>query len=165
MIYPIDQMIDDLIVSSLDPETGELILSDEELEAKINDLHMSFDEKIDQLASEVKNLKAEAADIRDEKMKLAARQARVEKQMERTKRFLAYLLRGERFKNGRHNISYRKSEELVLDENFIPWAEANAPGLLRIEPEPRKADIKAALKNGLVFDYAHLEEKINIQVK
>lgn len=165
MIYPIDQMIDDLIVSSLDPETGELILSDEELEAKINDLHMSFDEKIDQLASEVKNLKAEAADIRDEKMKLAARQARVEKQMERTKRFLAYLLRGERFKNGRHNISYRKSEELVLDENFIPWAEANAPGLLRIEPEPRKADIKAALKNGLVFDYAHLEEKSNIQVK
>ena len=82
------------------------------------------------------------------------------------KRLLFWLLQGEKWKNARHTISYRKSAELVLDDDFIPWAEVNAPGLLRFkEPEPMKDEIKMAIKNGTFFDHAHLEEKTNIQIK
>lgn len=167
MIYPINEMIDRLLAEAVDEDTGELLFTDEELEEKIEALQMSFDDKIDSLACAVKNLKAEASDIREEKMKLAKRQSSVEKELERTKRFLAYLLKGDKFKNGRHSISYRKSVEVVVEEDeFINWAQNNAPELLiSREPDPDKKAIKAAIESGTEIRYASLRENNNIQVR
>lgn len=167
MIYPINEMIDRLLAEAVDEETGELLFTDEELEEKIEALQMNFDDKIDSLACAVKNLKAEVSDIREEKLKLAKRQANVEKELERTKRFLAYLLKGDKFKNGRHSISYRKSVEVVIDnDSFLTWAEQNAPELLiQREPDPDKRAIKAAIEEGTLVRYASLRENNNIQVR
>ena len=168
MIYRLDDQIAQALESAYDPFTGELLegVTEEELFNLIQTVTEDFENLIDNIICEVKNLKAEAADIKEEKMKLQERQSKVEKRYERTKRLLAYLLNGERFKNGRHSISYRKSTELVLDDNFIPWAEINAPGLLNWkDPEPAKNEIRNAIKEGTYFEFAHLEEKTNIQIK
>lgn len=166
MIYQLlDERITQALNDAYDPETGELLIPEEELFAKIRDIEEDHDRLLDTIASEMKNLYAEAAAVKGEKMALADRQSRLEKKAERLKRLLAWLLQGETWKNARHAISYRKSAELVIDDGFVEWAEAFAPGLLRITEEPRKDEIKRAIKEGKYFDLAHIEEKQNIQVK
>lgn len=165
MIYRLDEQIEQALENAYDPETGELLIPEEEMFAQIEKITADFELLIDNIASDVKNLKAEAADVKDEKMKLAKRQSQLEARAERAKRLLAYLLKGEKWKNGRHSISYRRSDELVVDDGFVEWAYSNEPGLLKIEPEVRKTDVKNAIKNGQVFEFAHIEQKNNIQVK
>lgn len=165
MIYRLDERIQQALDSAYDPETGELLLDEDKLFYQIEGIQADFETLIDSIASDVKNLKAEAADVRDEKQKLAKRQSQLEARAERAKRLLAYLLQGEKFRNGRHNVSYRKSEELVVDDEFIEWAAVNAPSLLKVEPEVRKLDVKNAIKSGTVFEFAHIEQKNNIQVR
>lgn len=165
-LYPINQSIEDLIASSIDEETGELTLSDEEMAAEMARLQMEFDEGITELRNEFINLSAYAEALKNEKQSLARRQRIAEAQAERTKRFLAYLLKGEKYQNGTVSISYRKSQEVVCDDEFVEWAAVYAPGLLSFKaPEPRKADIKAAMKRGQAFEHCHLETRNNIQVK
>lgn len=165
MIYRLDEQIERAIASAYDPDTGELLISEEEMFQQIENIKADFDTLIDSIASDVKNLKAEAADVKDEKMRLAKRQMHLEARAERAKRLLAYLLHGEKWKNGRHNVTYRKSEELVIDDDFVEWASLNAPGLLKLEPEVRKTDVRNAIKRGTVFEFAHIEQKNNIQIK
>ena len=165
MIYRLDEQIERAIASAYDHDTGELLISEEEMFQQIENIKADFDTLIDSIASDVKNLKAEAADVKDEKMRLAKRQMHLEARAERAKRLLAYLLHGEKWKNGRHNVTYRKSEELVIDDDFVEWASLNAPGLLKLEPEVRKTDVRNAIKRGTVFEFAHIEQKNNIQIK
>lgn len=166
MIYPISESIERLLASAVDEETGELKFSDEELEAKIEELQMSFDEKVDSLCCAAKNAKAMAADIREEKMKLQKRQKSEENASERARRFLAYLLKGEKFKNARHNLFYLISQELVIDdkEQLIAWAKINAPGFLN-EPTLREADIKQALKNGSDIPFVHIQNNRTVVIR
>lgn len=165
MIYRLDEQIQNALDNAYDPETGELLIPEEEMFAQIEKITEDFDTLIDNIASDAKNLKAEAADVREEKRKLAERQSRLEAKAERAKRLLAYLLHGEKWKNGRHSISYRKSEEVVCDDDFIQWASVNRPEFLKIEPEVRKTDLKNAMKNGETFEFARIEQKNNIQVR
>lgn len=166
MIYQLlNERIEKALEEAYDPETGELLIPEEELFGQIREIEADQDEKIDAIACEMKNLFAEAEGIKAEKLKLGERQSRLEKRAERLKRLLAWLLQGETWKNARHAISYRKSTELVIDDGFVEWAEAFAPGLLRITEEPRKDEIKRAIKEGKFFDLAHIIEKNNIQIK
>ena len=168
MIYRLDDMIEQALESFYDPETGELLegITDADMAKTIADLAADFDLKIDSIASEIKNLKAEAMDIREEKMKLAKRQMTVEKRMERTKRLLAYLLAGEKWKNGKHNISYRKSDRLIVEDekDLLEWCKINGRGFLK-EPEMLLGDIKLAIRKGDVIPFAHIEDQNNIQIR
>lgn len=135
------------------------------MQQELEEAQINFDTMIHSLRNEVINKASDAAALKAEKLKLSRRQQIAENASERAKRFLAYLLKGEKYDDGVCKISYRKSENVVIDDDFVEWASVNAPGLLKVEPEPRKADIKAAIKRGTMFDHAHLEIKNNIQVK
>ena len=167
MIYTLDEKISQWLENCYDPDTGELLegITEEEMFAEIQKIEEDHERLLDAIAADVKNLAAEAAAVKAEKLALADRQKKTENRMERAKRLLAYLTQGQPWKNARHAISYRKSAELVIDDGFVEWAEAFAPGLLRITEEPRKDEIKRAIKEGKYFDLAHLIEKNNIQVK
>lgn len=166
MIYPISDAIERLLAEAVDEETGEVLLSDEELQQKLDQLHLDFDSKVIELRNEFINRTAEAEALKAERQKLAKRQKAAESSADRARRFLAYLLKGERFQQGAVKISYRKSEEVVCDDEFIEWAAVHAPDFLSYkEPEPRKADLKAAIKRGEVFEHVQLETKNNIQVR
>ena len=46
MIYPKDEMIERLLSEAVDQETGEMLLTEEELAEQISALEMAFDDKI-----------------------------------------------------------------------------------------------------------------------
>ena len=170
MIYPINEALERLMESFVDEETGEITATEEEMNAAIDQLQMEFDDKIVELRNQYINLQAEADAIKAEKMKLADRQKKAEEKAERTKRLLAYLLKGEKFQKDAVRISYRKSDEVKFDnddqEKFVLWADKNFPSLLKYSaPVPKKDDIKKAIKAGMEVDFAHIESKNNILVK
>lgn len=166
MIYQLlDERITQALNDAYDPETGELLIPEEELFKKITQAEVDYDATVDTVASEIKNLRAEEAGVKGEKMSLADRQARIRRRIDWLERLEAWLVRGEKWSNSRHVISFRKSAVLVLDDQFTEWAEREAPGLLKVTVEPKKDEIKQAIKAGKFFEYAHIEEKQNIQVK
>lgn len=170
MIYPLDQQIENLMYTFMDEETGELKCTEEEMTEAIAQLEMDFDKKILGLRNSfletelaAKMVGAEAKALRDEAANVQKRANSLQNKADRIKRFIAFLLKGEKFEKDGAKITYRKSEECVIDDRFVEWAKAMAPDLLKTEP--KKADIKAALKNGTELEYAHIEEKRSIQIK
>lgn len=157
-IYEIDEQISKLL-EKIDPETGELLIDEEALEA----LQMERDRKVENIALAIKNISAESEALGNEIKNLSARKKTADNKVKSLKDFLARVLQGDKFKTARVAISYRKSDECVIDDRFVEWAKAMAPELLKTEP--KKADIKAALKNGTELEYAHIEERSNIQIK
>lgn len=161
-IYEINKEIEELIATSIDEETGELILNTDRLEA----LQMERDAKIENLALAFKNLTAEAKAIKTEEENLAARRKSVEKAAERAKSYLEFVLNGETFKSAKAIVSYRRSESVQLDDEFIGWAKEHWAELLRQkEPEADKTAIKAQLKAGAQIEHAQLVTNTSMQIK
>lgn len=158
---PLEEQIDaenaDVALPYLDSEA--LLLEN------IERLQLDYGKLIRNLRNDYFNRKAEADALKAEKQRLAKRQATAERAADRAGRFLAYLTKGEKYEDADVKISYRKSEVVELDDDFIEWAMTSAPGLVKITPEPRKADIKRLLKNGENIEHAHLETRQNIQIK
>lgn len=139
--------------------------SEKMLMEKLEQLQLDYAKLIRNLRNEYINRKAEAEAMKAEKQRIAKRQSTAEKAADRAARFLAYLTKGEKYEDEVVKISYRKSETVETDEEFCDWAIRNAPGLVKITPEPRKADIKKLLKGGTLIEHCTLVEKKNIQIK
>ena len=141
----------------VDPETGEIDL--ERLEA----LDEERNEKISNLACWAKELKAQAEAIKAEKMAMAKRQTVTENQYERVKYYIQGALEGEKFKDARSSISYRKSTSVEIDEsldlNILP------DSLKKVTVEPNKTAIKEAIEAGLDIEGCRLVTKTNIQIR
>ena len=165
-IYPINEQLEMLIASFVDPETGEVTASEEEMQAAIEQAQMDFDDKIVDLRNEYINRMTEAAAFQKEKLRLADEQKRAERSAERVKRWIAYLLKGEKFQKDYVKIRYIRSEEVNVDDGFVAWAKENFPSLLsQKDPEPNKTEIKKAIKAGLELEHASINQKKNIQIK
>lgn len=150
--------IDALIESCIDAETGEII--DEEM---LTALNMERDKKISNVACWIKNLKAEAEALKTEKQNLDKRQKACENKAESLKRWLEFALAGEKFKDSRVSISYRKSESVTFTDNFNF---ANLPdSMKKITIEPKKTEIKDYLKSGATIEGCSIVENNNIQIR
>lgn len=149
--------IEGAIMSLVDEETGE-VADYEALEA----LEMERDKKISNLGCFIKNLRAEAAAIKAEKMALAARQQAVENHVDRLEEYLLRYLNGTKYEDGRVKISFRKSESVEIDEGAIDELPAR---FIKVERSVMKTPLKDALKGGQTFDGCRLVTKQNIQIK
>ena len=135
--------IDNEIMNCVDMETGEVIDTD-----KLNDLQMERDAKIENVALWIKELKAEAEAIKNEKQTLAERQRVAENKAESLKNWLAYALNGEKFKTAKCSILYRNSESVEVTEEGLEALMRDHEDLLTYKtPEPNKKAIKEAIKN------------------
>lgn len=160
-IYDIDQAIADLL--AVDEETGEVTLLDAEA---FEALQMERERKAENLALACKNLTAEAAAIKAEEANLKKRRETVEAQAKRAIEYLAYVLNGEPFKTPKVAVSYRKTQSVKLDPEFMEWAKKNAPGMLREkEPEADKTAIKQAIKDGITVPHAEIVTNISMLIK
>ena len=171
MIYPLNKQIEELMLSSVDEETGEMMLSEEEIAEQIKQLEIDFDEKIKALRNSYMSSKmnakivaAEASALYELQQAASKRAKAIENKAERTKRFIAYLLDGEKYDKDGVRVSYTTRQSVEYDDDFIDWATHNAPGLLN-EPTIRKRDVENALKAGNVIPCAHLETKKYINIK
>lgn len=153
-LYEIDKRIVDLI----DDETGEII--DSNLNT-FDELMMERNNKIENVALWIKNLRADAEAYKAEAQAFVDRKKAAERKIESLTRLLEITLRGRKFKTERVQIGYRKSDSVQIDKD------AKLPDeYLRFrEPEPDKAALKKALKDGVEIKGAWLEEKLNMQVK
>ena len=140
-IYEIDQAI----MECVDLETGEIIDTEQ-----LDKLQMERDAKLENVACWIKDLKAEAEALKNEKQALAERQRVAENKAESLKKWLAYTLQGEKFKTPKCAISFRKSEAVeVTDEGLNNLMKEHDELLTYKAPEPNKTAIKQAIKDGL----------------
>lgn len=148
--------IDNAILDCLDTETGEIL----DVE-RLAELQIAREDKIKSVGEWYLNLLAEAEALKKEKEKFANRQKVAENKAESLKKWLDYALQGERFKTTTVQITYRKSEQVVIedvykvDERFLKYS----------EPTADKVEIKKALKQGEEIFGVRLETKSNISIK
>ena len=148
--------INEQILSCVDMETGEVVDID-----KLQELQLTFDEKVEGIACWIKNLLSEAKAIKEEKDNLAARQKVCENKAESLKKYLFGALGGRKFKTPKVSISYRRSEAVdVLDINKL-----DDDYLKFEEPTVDKTKVKQALKAGVKLQGVQLVENQNIQIR
>lgn len=160
-LYEIDQEILDCV----DEETGE-ILDVEKLDA----LQMEREAKLEGVALWVKDMKAEAAAVKEEADKLTARRKALENRMESVKAWLLQALNGEKLKTPRCNVYQTHSQKVVIDDEkaLVDMFMASPFGekFLRMkDPEIDKTALKDSMKQGYEYEFAHLEETESVVIK
>lgn len=155
-LYEIDAEIEQCIL--IDEETGEVIGIDAE---RADKLQMIRDDKIKNLALYYKNLMAEVNAYKSEKDYFAKRERVAKNKAESIKKFLNEFLAGEKFESPKVNITYRKSESVVIDD----ITKVDKQYLKYTEPAVDKVEAKKAIKSGVLLDGLHIEENQNIQIK
>ena len=160
-LYEINQDILDCI----DDETGE-ILDVEKLDA----LQMEREAKLEGVALWVKDLKAEAAAVKEEADKLTARKKALDNKIEGLKNWLLFALGGEKLKTPRCNVYQTHSTRVSVEDepkliSFLQTLEEPEKFLRFKEPELKKDDIKKALKEGTIIPGASLEETESVVIK
>ena len=160
-LYDIDQDI----LDCLDMETGEII----DVE-KLSSLQMERDRKLEGVALWIKDMKAEAAAVKEEADKLTARKKALENKMESLKAWLLIALEGGKLKTPRCNVYHTHSQRVtVADEpkliSFLQTLEEPEKFLRFKDPELKKDEIKKALKDGTIIPGAELEETESVVIK
>lgn len=151
-LYEIDKAIERLVNS----ETGEII--DFEM---FENLQMSKEQKIENIALWIKNLLSDADELKKEKDAFAEREKSAKNKAESLKRYLSSILCGQAFKTVKANITFRKSESVsVTDIYAVPdkWYK-------EVIPDVDAMRAKKAIKAGEVIPGIEIVEKQNIQIK
>lgn len=147
----------------IDFETGEID------ETALDELKMSFDEKVRNLACFIINLTATSNAIKEQEKNLKARREKKDKQIERLKRYISKCLQMANVSTREYAevaVSLRKSTAIELEDGFVEWAKEHGRDFLRYpEPTADKTAIKKALDSGIPCDMAHEVERQNLQIK
>lgn len=154
-LYEINAAIMDCM-QEVDEETGELLNVE-----MLDSLLLAKDEKIENIACWIKNLKADAEALKAEKDAFAKRQKAAENKVEQLKQYLRNVLEGEKFSSDKAAISFRKSEVVEIDD----WTKLDKDYLKYKDPDVDKSAVKKALKSGCILNGVRLVEKQNIQIK
>lgn len=141
----------------IDEDTGEILNID-----ALDALQMAREQKIENVGLFIKNLEAEADAVENQEKIFADRKKRIRKKIEGLKGFLGYALDGKPFKTDRVVMSFRKSESvLVKDDYLVPDEYCN----ISVVRKPDKKVLKDALKHGKEIMGVELIEKQNVQIK
>lgn len=139
-------------------ETGEVIDI-----AAIEKLEMARDEKIENIALWIKDLKADAEALKKEKQSFASRQAAAEAKAESLKNYLKFILEGKKFKTLKVSISYRNNTSVKYDQEHL--LDIPAKFLDYGEPTVKKSLVKEKLNAGEEVAYCRLETSSSMIIK
>jgi len=156
-LYEISAAIENAFMDCIDPETGEIVGDT----SALDDLQIQREEKIENIALFIKNLKAEAEAIQNEERKLKSRRQACENHADWLKKYLANNLQGEKFKSARVSISWRKSQAVEVEDVWKLPAEY----IRMADPEPKKTEIKEALKQGIEIPGAELVDNLSMTIR
>lgn len=151
-LFEIDRSITDCI----DIETGEIVDID-----RLHGLEMERDRKIRNIACWIKNLRADAQALKEQKDIFAARQKVAENKAERLKEYLTEYLDGKSIKDTEYSISFRATKSAnILNEEAVP-EKYKVPQPAKVS----KADVLLDLKNGIEVPGAELKEGYAMTLK
>lgn len=148
----------------IDEETGEILnVSD------LDDLNEQFEEKAEGIGCYIKNLLADVDKFKKEEEQLSKRRRAIENKALRLKNYLSSMLQAmgrDKISTPKVALSFRKSNKLELDNEFIEWAKQNRDDLLKYaEPTADKERIKQELKDGGVVKGAFFTTNNNLIIK
>lgn len=155
-IYQIRAEIE-AFAAEVDEETGEFLNAD-----AWDRLNMAFDEKVENTACYIKNLRADISALKAEEDALKARRQRAEKKVAQLEKLLLDNMDGQKFETARCVVSFRPSTSVeIVDETLLP------EHLLTIKTTsaPNKPAITKLLKEGQEVIGCTLVQKRNISVK
>ena len=156
-IYEIDQAI----MECVDLETGEIIDTEQ-----LDKLQMERDTKLENVACWIKDLKAEAEALKNEKQALAERQKVAENKMKSLKKYLAYALDGKKFSTAKCAVSFKNTESVEITPEGLEALMKEHDELLTYKaPEPNKTAIKQAIKDGLNVAGVQLVQNVSTIIK
>lgn len=120
------------------------------------------DKKLLNVAAWIKSLLAEATMYKNEIASLQKKKKVVENKAERLKLLLTFNIEeGEKLKDSRSDIGWRKSSQLILD---VPVEELPAE-YKRTKVEADKTSLKELVKSNPKCDFAHMETNLNLQIR
>lgn len=139
----------------------------------LDGIEEEFEIKAVNIAVIVKSIKAEAEQLKAEKLRLAKRQAQKERAAERLEQYLLNSMQAigrEKVDKPQAVIRVKKNPESTVIDNeksFIEWAETNGyTDLLKYkDPEVKKKEVKDLLKRNVELPFVHLERKTKIDIK
>ena len=146
----------------VDEETGEILnISD------LDNLELEKNTKIENIALFIKNLKANEKALDDEYKAMYARKKATVNKRQSLEKYLAKALDCNKFETPKCKLSFRKSTQVDVDEDFINWALKNRPELVKtdIVQKPIKKDIMKALKDNEELEHCSLRYENNLQIK
>ncbi len=157
--------IDEAMMNLVDEETGE-ILDLQEFEK----LAMSKQDKIENMALWVLDLKDESEQINAEIQRLKDRKAATDNKMKRLKEYIQIILGGEKLRTPLVSVSFRSNESVNITdaEAVINWVQHynKDDGVLKyLPPEISKTGIKQLIKEGSTIPGVSLENTTSTIIK
>lgn len=157
--------IDSQIMALVDPETGE-VADLEELEA----LSMARDQKLENMACWIKNMKADSAGIAEEIKALQERKKAVDARRERISKLLQDALAGQKFESARCVVSFRKTPPAVEIDDVratADWlASAGYDDCLKYrDPEIKKTELRELINGGTVVPGCRVVQRQSMTIK
>lgn len=150
---------------SLDFVDEDGVIDEAKVAERIDSLQLDLTEKVDNIACYIKNTRALAEQIKQEKLALADRQKRLENRVERLEEYLlnCLLVTGQKkVETARNCVKYTTSHPLhVIDESVIPKEFIK----FTITKKPDANAIKAAITAGEDVPGAEIGTNYNINIK
>jgi hypothetical protein len=123
-------------------------------------VQLERDTKCLSVAAYIREQDAQASAIGEEIDRLRKRQQTAKNKVERLKEYLATAVKaGEKLKDARVSIGWRKSERVIVDEKILPneyW---------KVERTPMKSAVKIAIESGMYVPGARIETCNNISIR
>lgn len=137
------------------------VIGETDAAVELDALGKDGDEKIRNICGLIKNLEAESGAIDAEVSRLRKRSKSLEGRIDWLKNYIGSAVgEGNRWVNGVHRISWRRSKAVVVLESLLDgkwWRE-------KLVREPDKLAIKAELEAGNAIAGAVLNERWNMQI-
>lgn len=159
-LYEINHELELAFERAVDPETGEI---NEEALGYFKELEMAKEEKEENVALWIKNLKADLEAYRAEKKRFDEKIRATDNKIERLKRYLSDSLQGEKLKTTRVSVYSSTSDSVQLEEGFAP--EDIDHKWTKVTVELDKAGIKKALKAGEEIEGVQLVQSTSLVIR
>ncbi len=176
-LYTINADIQQLLDTSVDPETGEFLLEDgavEKFAELLSRLTIERADALADLAKEVLSLRAQMAAAKDEETRLRNRRMALERSEKRLMTVLEHECGGEKTDLGVATVSYRKSEltEVTDEKAAVKWLIENGydenfdDGYVNhAEPTVCKTKVKQLIKSGKQVDGVTIVPHVTCSLK
>lgn len=136
----------------------------EVIEAALNEVQGTFEEKAENIVSFIKSLEGEVAAYREEEKRLAANRRTIENKVESMKNYLfsnMQVMGCKNIKTPLFKISVKKNPASVMIDNL----EAIPEDYLVFKMEADKKKLAEVLKAGETVEGCHLEQKESLSIK
>ena len=144
-------------------------VSEEDLSDTIESIGAAWEERAEAVLCVIKNMRAEAAGIKAEEDRLAARRRAKERSADRLEDYLSRAMQAlhmPKYESVRHKVSFITSHRIrVTDEAaLLEWARENAPEVIKHGEDTISKDAIKTLVRTVNVPYVANDEHQNIQI-